>query len=132
MDSRKIAAELEKQYPKPSLHLDSPILPKVEAVMAQIVVSLRPMILPLTPRNLLRAPSAEYFEKTREALFGMPLAQLEKEQGGNNAWKGAEAPFKDVGELLKAESGPFLTGKTGRILIPPTALPRTKKLGILN
>ena len=65
-------------------------------------------------------------------MFGMPLAQLEKEQGGNNAWKGAEAPFKDVGELLKVESGPFLTGKTGRILILPTALPRTKKLGILN
>jgi len=56
----------------------------------------------------------EYFEKIREAELGMPLAQFEKEQGGEDAWKGAEPAFKEVGKLLKAEGRPFFMGKTGR------------------
>ncbi len=115
MDSRKIAAELEKQYPEPSLHLDSPILPKIEACVLNIVTPLRPVLMPRVPRNLLNAASVEYFERTREARFGMPLQQLEKEQGGDQAWEKATSPIKEVGDMLRAKGGPFVLGKTGRV-----------------
>ena len=113
MDSRKIATELENQYPEPSLHLDSPILPKVEACMSNVTEPLRAALLPSVPRTLLNAASVEYFEKTREARFGMPLQQLEKEQGGDKAWEKATPAFKEVGDMLRANGGPFLLGKTG-------------------
>lgn len=113
MDSKKIVAELESQYPEPSLHLDSPILAKVEAAVAQVLTPLRPVMMPPIPTNLLREPSVQYFERTREARFGMPLPQFGKEQGGDDAWKRAEPAFQEVGKLLKAEGGPFLMGKTG-------------------
>ncbi|KAK4693882.1 hypothetical protein P7C71_g3598, partial [Lecanoromycetidae sp. Uapishka_2] len=111
MDSRKIASELEKQYPEPSLHLDSPILPKVQAVLAQAHAFLRGVVLPPIPTNLLRDPSAEYFLRTREARFGMPLSQVAREQGGEEAWKGAEPAFNKIGELLREQGGPFIMGK---------------------
>lgn len=114
MDSRKIADELEKQYPEPSLHLDAPILPKVEAVFLNLFKSLAPDMLPQIPRTLLNAASAEYFERTREVRFGMPLSQLEKEEGGDKAWEKAEPLFKELGDWLRANGGPFLLGKTGK------------------
>ena len=77
------------------------------------MVPLRAVILPLIPRNILREPSAEYFERTREERFGMPLAQFEKEQGGNKGWEGATPYLKETGDILRAEGGPFLLGKTG-------------------
>ena len=113
MDSRKIAFALEEQYPEPSLHLDSPVLPKVEACVAKAVMPLRAVILPPTPRNLLNTASAEYFERTREARFGMPLRQFEKEQGGDKAWEEATPALKEAGELLRANGGPFVLGETG-------------------
>ena len=115
MDSRKIAAELEKQYPEPSLHLDSPVLPKIEACVSNIVAALRPVLMAPIPRNLLNAASIEYFERTREVRFGMPLQQFEKEQGGDKAWEKAASTFKEVGDILRANGGPFVLGKTGRV-----------------
>ena len=114
MNSRKIAAELEKQYPEPSLHLDSPILPKIEACISNMVTPLGPVLLPPIPRNRLNAASAEYFVRTREARIGMPLEQWEKEHGGDKAWEKATPTFEEVGDMLRAQGGPFLLGKTGR------------------
>ena len=114
MDSRKIADVLEEAHPSPSLHLDSPILKKVEELVPQCIAPIGPIFLPKVPRLLLNPPSAEYFERTREAKFGMPLSQLEKEKGGESAWKAAEPKWKELGILLKAEGGPFFMGKTGR------------------
>ena len=113
MDSRKIVAELEKQYPEPSLHLDSPQLAKVDELVMKTIAPLRAVIMPLVPRNILREPSAEYFERKGEERFGMPLAQVEKEQGGNKGWEGAIPYLKETGDMLRAEGGPFLLGKTG-------------------
>ncbi|CAF9921931.1 MAG: hypothetical protein ALECFALPRED_001977 [Alectoria fallacina] len=111
-DSRKIADVLEKKNPSPSLHLDSPILKKVEELAPQCVMSLGPVFIPRIPRFMLNPRSAEYFERTREARFGMSLSQLEKEKGGESAWKAAEPKWKELGTLLKAEGGPFFMGKT--------------------
>ena len=113
MDSRKIVVELEKQYPEPSLHLDSPLLAKVEELFRKAIRPLMAVILPRVPRNILREPSAEYFERTREERLGMPLAQLEKELGGNKGWEEATPYLKETGDILRAEGGPFLLGKTG-------------------
>ena len=117
MDSRKIAAELEKQYPRPSLHLDSPLLPKVEQCLGNVILPLRAVLLPPIPRNLLREPSVEYFERTREAKFGMPLRQFETDQGGDKAWEQATPNLKELGDILRAEGGPFVLGKTGRAVV---------------
>lgn len=113
MDSRKIADVLEKEYPSPSLHLDSPLLKKVEELAPQCITALAPVYIPRAPRYVLNPPSAEYFDRTRAARFGMPLSQLENEKGGESAWKIAEPKWKELGTLLKAEVGPFFMGKTG-------------------
>lgn len=115
MDSRKIADELEKQYPEPSLHLDSPLLPRVEAGVLNMFGPLRPVMLPLIPRTRLNAAAVEYFERTRKEMVGMPLSQWEKEQGGDKAWEKATPAFKEVGDMLRANGGPFILGKTGRV-----------------
>lgn len=114
MDSRKIADVLEKEQPSPSLHLDSSILKKVEGLAPQCIMPLGPVFMPRIPRLLLNPRSAEYFERTREERFGMTLSQLEKEKGGEGAWKAAEPKWKELGTLLKAEGGPFFMGKTGK------------------
>ena len=115
MDSRKIAFELEKQYPEPSLHLDSPVLPEVEARVLKAITPLRAVFMPPIPRNLLNTASVEYFERTREARFGMPLRQFEKEHGGDKAWEEATPALKEAGDMLRANGGPFFLGKTGRV-----------------
>ena len=115
MDSRKIADELEKQYPEPSLHLDAPILPKVYGAMENLYKALAPAMMPKVPRIFLNAASVEYFERTREARFGMPLSQWEKVAGGDKAWQKAEPVFKEVGDWLRANDGPFFLGKTGKL-----------------
>ena len=115
MDSAKIAAELETQYPEPPLHVDSPNLAKVEAGVLNMFMHLRPAMIPLVPRRLLNTASVEYFERTRKERIGMSLAQWEKEQGGDEAWEKATPAIKEVGDMLRANGGPFLLGKTGRV-----------------
>lgn len=122
MDSHKIAIEVEQLHPLPPLYLDSPMLPKVQELLKQGVSPLRGVLMPNIPRNLLNPRSAEYFEETRSVRFGMPLSQLEKEQGGESAWTAAEPAMKELGALLRAEGGPFVLGKTGESLSSSRAL----------
>ena len=119
MDSRKIADVLEKEHPSPSLHLDSPVLKQVEELSPQCTMALAPVFLPRIPRCALNPSSAEYFNRTRTTRYGMTLPELEKEKGGESAWKAAEPKWKELGALLKAEGGPFFMGKTGRIIGSP-------------
>ena len=113
MDSRIIAAELENLHPSPSLHLNSPVLPQVEALMLKTVsLPLRGVIMPKIPKNLLNPPSAEYFERTRAKRFGCPLSELEKKTSEDEAWKNAEPAIYELAELLKKQSGPFFLGET--------------------
>src|ERR1700728_4795 len=113
MESRAIAATLEQECSSPSLHLDSPILPKVEALMKIIMPTLAPVFLPRTARDILNERSIDYFRKTRGERFGMPLDELEKsEKGGENAWKNATPHLTELAELLKENGGPFFSGET--------------------
>lgn len=112
MDSAKIAPELEKRYPSPSLHLDSPILPQVEEALASIEKALLAVWMPQLPRVLLRPKSIDYFESTRAIRFGMPLPEFEKVKGGEAGWAAAKPGFDKMATLLKQNGGPFFMGNT--------------------
>lgn len=113
MDSLKIASDLERLHPSPPSHLDSPTLPKVQQLVTQCMGSLRGVVIPKIPRKLLNTPSAEYYDETRLARFGISLPQLEKETNGDSAWKGAKPALQELGTILRAQGGPFVLGKTG-------------------
>jgi len=112
MESQAIAQRLEKDHPTPSLHLDSPLLPKVQALLPKILPPLGGLWQPAVPASLLNPSSKEYFERTRHERLGKPLAQIAQEFGGEEAWMAAIPELKELGALLKAEGGPFVTGKT--------------------
>src|SRR6266498_5587334 len=107
MDSKAIATALEEMHPSPPVHLDSPILPKVEAQMLKIMPAMAPIIMPRIPKDILNEASQRYFEETREKRFGMPLEQLGKEKGGEQAWGNAVPELKAMADLLNGEKGPY-------------------------
>jgi len=112
MDSRNIAARLEKDHPTPSLHLDSPLLPVVYEIIPSILDPIRANWMPLVPQNLLNPRSAEYFTRTREERFGKTFEELRVESGGEEGWIEAMSGIKSLGRLLAQEDGPFFMGKT--------------------
>jgi hypothetical protein len=59
---------------------------------------------------MLNDVSVEYFERTRTAWFGMPLAEFEKKggEGGQMAFENARAPLREFAELLGRGRGPRL------------------------
>ena len=114
MGSGAIAAELEKQYPEPPLYLDSPLLPKVQAAIMQVMGPLRAQASSTLLSDVLSERSADYWREKAEAKFGMPLATLQEQNAGEKAWEKVVPTIKEIGDLLKAEGGPFLMGKTGR------------------
>lgn len=116
MDSKPIAERLEKDYPSPSLHLDSPILEEVYPAIGKIAMPLRAVWLPRVPVNLLNERSSEYFHRTREQGIGKPLTQFMKEEGGEEAWVEALPAIKALGELVKKNGGPYVMGKTRRFI----------------
>jgi glutathione S-transferase len=114
MDSKAIALRLEKDYPSPSLHMDSPILPEIGKIVAGINGPLRGVWIQKVPQNLLNEPSQEYFVRTREKRLGMNLAKVAETTGGEEAWMEALPKIKSLGEVLKKNRGPFIDGETGR------------------
>ena len=113
MGSHAIADALDQEFPSPPLHLDSPILPKVEALEKTIAVALSPIFMPRVPRDMLNPRSIAYFTRTREAMVGMSLDEFEKsERGGEQAWENTEPHLRELAKLLKESGGPFLMGKT--------------------
>lgn len=112
MDSRKIAARLEKDYQTPTLQLDSPLLPMVEEILPTILEPMRPIWMPLIPSNLLNPSSAEYFSRTREERLGKSLVDFKAEGAGEECWIAALPGMKALEELLGREGGPYLLGKT--------------------
>lgn len=113
MDSREIANVLEKRQPEPALHLDSPYLTKLEAIMPRLMPALRGVYFSLIPARLLNEASLPYWYETRAKAAGMPLDQLAEHQGGAAAFAKAEPMLKEVTALLAEKSdGPFFMGKT--------------------
>jgi hypothetical protein len=114
MDSKAIALRLEKDYPSPSMHMDSPILPEVEKIIPSINAALRGVWCPKIPPKLLNEPSRDYFVRTREQRFGIKFDNMAEMMGGEEAWMEALPGFKALGEILKKNGGPFVEGETGR------------------
>ena len=113
MDSSNIADELEKRYPSPSLHLDSSYNTKVMTLLPKALGPLIGDLIPYVPDKLLNAESSEYFHRTRTERFGMPLSQYAKEKGGEGAWEAAAPALKELGQVLREESGgPYFMGST--------------------
>jgi glutathione S-transferase len=112
MESKSIAARLEKDHPTPPLLLDSPLLGKVEALLPKATGPLVGVWMPAVSTNLLNPSSKEFFERTRQERLGKPLPQLAQETGGEEAWVGALPGLKELGDLVKAEGGPFVMGAT--------------------
>lgn len=112
IDSWKIADVLEEKYPEPSIHLDSPYLPKVKELVAGAIGNIRGIFVPGV-HKILNEPSQVYFRRTREEAVGMTLEKLSEERGGEKAWKAAQPYFENVTALLKENTeGPFFDGKT--------------------
>lgn len=111
MDSRKIATEIEKRYPTPSVYLDSPELAKLEEIMPKLGPALSGVYVPLVVKRLLNEVAHPHWYKTREAKFGMSLDQLQKEKGGQEAWDNAKPYLDEITALLKKnDSGPYFMG----------------------
>jgi glutathione S-transferase len=110
MDSKKIARELEKRYPSPSLHLDDPIVANFS--LAKFQKHLIPHVVPKVPK-LLNERSEEYFNRTRAVRFGMPLAQVEKEKATEERWEEAKEGLVEMADLLRQKGGPCFLGTTG-------------------
>ncbi|KAL8680962.1 MAG: hypothetical protein Q9186_002862 [Xanthomendoza sp. 1 TL-2023] len=112
MDSKAIAIALEKLYPTPPLYLDAPELAKIEELWPQVMTTMRGVFMPKTSRTLLNDRSKEYFEETRKERFGMPLPDLEREVGGEQAWEQVRPILEAIGAVLKEKNGPFILGET--------------------
>ncbi|KAJ4402337.1 hypothetical protein N0V85_005336 [Neurospora sp. IMI 360204] len=111
MDSKKIALALEERYPSPqyrSLHLDSPVLAKLEPIMDGLLGKVVGIFVPGVAKKVLGPKSAPYFIRTREEALGMSIDELERTQGGVQVYteKIAEE-LREVTALLKESEGPF-------------------------
>ncbi|EKJ78558.1 hypothetical protein NXS19_000930 [Fusarium pseudograminearum] len=112
MDSAKILERVEKDYPEPSVHKDSPVLAKLFEIMPNIMGALRPIYFTHVPKHILNENSVPYWQETRSEAAGEPLDELYK-RDGEKAWDKAKPHVQDVEALLKENSeGPFFLGKT--------------------
>lgn len=111
MESRAIANKLESLYPSPPLHLDSPVLAKLESIMPDLMPTLSGIYIPLVPKRIIDSASHPHWYKTREAKFGMPLDKLAETKGGDVAYNGARPYLEQVTALLRQDtSGPYFLG----------------------
>lgn len=116
MESEAIAAALDKKFPEPSLHMDSPILVWVKELMPRVWTPLIPLLINSLPTRVLPPRSQAYYDENRSTREGVSLAQIEKERGGDIAWHGAKEPLQELDALLRANGGPFLIGSEGKLL----------------
>ncbi|KXN83380.1 hypothetical protein AN958_01517 [Leucoagaricus sp. SymC.cos] len=112
-DSYKIAEYLDKQYP------DTPkaFPPGTEALQAafyqyfyELVKPLASIRVPLIP-NILNEPSAEYYNRTREVMFGRPLSQvMPVGEELEKIWEKVTMAFDLLNDWYEKSSGKFLVG----------------------
>jgi glutathione S-transferase len=111
MDSLAIARALETHQPSPSLRIENGFTDRTQKAVLAVQQALAPLAMPRVPIMLLNGPSAEYFEKTREKRFGMPLAEFAESEKAKNAWSIAEEPIKELRKLMtENEGGPWVEG----------------------
>jgi glutathione S-transferase len=116
-DSTKIAPELEKRYPEPSLHLDSPLLPKAYAAVSAILEVSRSMLMGKVLPNLLNERSADYISLTRAEALRKSREEYAKESVVEEVWRKLEVPLKNLAALSRGNGGPFVMGKTRKLFL---------------
>lgn len=109
-DSANIARAVEKLYPEPPLHLDSPYWARVEQIGSKVVQSIVPLCYSRVPVNILNDASVEYWYTTRRQRLGMSVQEYEEKNGGEAAYAGAEPHLKEMTQVLKENDGPFFMG----------------------
>ena len=113
MDSANIVQKLESAYPEPSLRLDAELGKQTQGAMGAYAYPLMPVFMPRLRRDVQREDSSDWIKADRERRFGMPEEQLEKEKGGEEAWRKAEPAGKKFEAFMKEQKkddGPFLQG----------------------
>ncbi|KAL9020062.1 MAG: hypothetical protein Q9185_002676 [Variospora sp. 1 TL-2023] len=108
-DSGALARELEKRYPSPSLHLDTPQQAAIEALWSKMLPILLPAITPQIVADLLTERSAAYFVETRERAFKIKMSDWEKIEA-DTAWAEAAPALTGFGDVLREKGGPFVLG----------------------
>ena len=111
MDSYKIAMELERRYPSPSLRLNTAAVEEAQKQILSVLVSLRGLVGIKVLSHIVNPRSTEWVERQREEGFGLSWDEIAKTYGGENAWTEAEPAIRALGAILKAEEGPFALGK---------------------
>ncbi|PTB65749.1 hypothetical protein BBK36DRAFT_1120176 [Trichoderma citrinoviride] len=112
MDSHKIAAAIEQGYPFPPIHLEAPILPKIEHLTQEAIRPLYPLLMHKISQVILPDKSYDYWVGQYVRELGMPLDEYERQFGGEKAWAAARPALSELTELLKeAEGGPFFLGR---------------------
>ncbi len=108
MESRSIARAIDALHPSPPVHLDSPILPRLEELMRRLVPAMYPVFIPRVPEEILADASVPYWVQTRSSWFG-PLERLK--QGEEKAWDAMGPILREVTGLLgEVGGGVFFMG----------------------
>ncbi|KAL7926957.1 hypothetical protein ACQKWADRAFT_279127 [Trichoderma austrokoningii] len=113
IESGKIAEAIEKKYPSPTVHLDSPIVGRVGALVDKCMPAMHPNILHKFSQAVLSEKSYDYWVGNYTEKLGMPLAEYERRLGGEKSWAEALPPLIELTGLLKQRQaeGPFFLGK---------------------
>ncbi|KAF2793893.1 hypothetical protein K505DRAFT_375004 [Melanomma pulvis-pyrius CBS 109.77] len=112
MDSVPIAQFLESTYPDPPVPLTSELGREIEAkARAAVGTAFRTSIMP-REMGILSPRAQEYFQRTREASLGHPLADLLDPEKEEQVWNAVGDAVYAVGELMRLNkaSGPFVLG----------------------
>lgn len=113
MRSEVIAPKIEELHPSPSVHLDSPYMSKITALVAKMS-RLRPVYMHDICTKVLHEDSVDFFYRDRTEKAGMPLEKvLEAEGGAESAFNDVAPTMKEVTALLKENTeGPYFEGNT--------------------
>ena len=113
MESSAIASKLESLYPTPSLHLDNGLHAQVGPIIGKAIGPLLPVFMPRIGRDRIVDSCYDWFQEARAKRFGMPLDELEKVKGGEQAWEAARPGLQELKAFLaehKKDEGPFVQG----------------------
>lgn len=111
-ESRAIADLIEKRYPEPSVHLDSPYQSRIVEVLPRAFMPIMAIGLNQIPKRLLNPASVEYWMKDRTDHIGTDLGEYEAQNGGEKAFAAAGPAIQEVTAMLKENpDGPFFSGQ---------------------
>jgi len=121
-----IAEYLEKTFPSPPIHVDSPFVTRVLDIFKQMGDLIKGSMAQITrfPNNaeefpgILSHKSQKYFDETRTEWFGCRPEEYATKQMTEDNWKVAEEAMKSMGDLLKEMDGVFFEGENCEFIYP--------------